>query len=233
MEWKYENDSEIFQLYCIKKQLDEMFPNCDKILYVPYFPHARMDRIHYDKEQTDVFTLKYFCELLNNLKFNKVRTLDLHSNVSAALINNLDEIKIDTLISEILPVSLLRNENLVIYFPDEGAMKRYSNDIKLTRLGKKPICYGIKVRDWETGKIKSIRVETNGLDIKGKDILIIDDICSRGGTFYYAAKELQKLGVEDISLYVTHLEKVYAEGDLYKEKDTLLKGGIYTANRLL
>ena len=50
--------------------------------------------------------------------------------------------------------------------------------------------------------------------VKGRNILIVDDICSRGGTFFYAAKALKELGAKKIYLYVTHCEKTILEGEL-------------------
>lgn len=37
-------------------------------------------------------------------------------------------------------------ENLMMFYPDEGAMKRYS------ALADKPYAFGIKKRDWATGR---------------------------------------------------------------------------------
>ena len=51
-------------------------------------------------------------------------------------------------------------------------------------------------------------------DIKGKNILIVDDICSRGGTFYHSAKKLKELGANKIYLYISHCENTILEGDL-------------------
>ena len=50
--------------------------------------------------------------------------------------------------------------------------------------------------------------------VNGKDVLIIDDICSRGGTFFYAAKALKEAGAKNIYLYVTHCENTILEGEL-------------------
>lgn len=38
-------------------------------------------------------------------------------------------------------------------------------------------------------------------------VLIVVDICSRGGTFFHAAKALKAAGAKSVSLYVTHLER--------------------------
>ena len=61
LEWIYEKDEE-FILYLIAKHLFEQCPYDSPygkvILYMPYIPHARMDRV---KDKQEVFTLKYFC----------------------------------------------------------------------------------------------------------------------------------------------------------------------------
>ena len=47
-----------------------------------------------------------------------------------------------------------------------------------------------------------------------KNILIVDDICSRGGTFFHAAKALKAAGAKSVSLYVTHLERTVILGEM-------------------
>ena len=94
------------------------------------------------------------------------------------------------------------------FSPDEGAMKRYFGS------GHKPYAFGMKKRDWETGKILSLDI-INSENIVNKDVLIVDDICSRGGTFFYAAKALKEAGAKNISLYVTHLEKTVFDGEMF------------------
>ena len=84
--WKYENDREFLALIYLTKHL-----RANRVEYIhlsmPYIPNARMDRV---KNEEDVFTLKYFAEILNSLNFTSVTVLDPHSSVSEALINNLD-----------------------------------------------------------------------------------------------------------------------------------------------
>ena len=80
--WNYENDAELFTIICLAKK----YATRHKTLYMPYLPHARMDRIK--NPNTEVFTLKYFCETINDLKFDRVVILDAHSNVGPALLNN-------------------------------------------------------------------------------------------------------------------------------------------------
>lgn len=201
VEWYYENDAELFSLICVKRHLDRVYSYSDVILYMPYIPHARMDRV---KSDADVFTLKYFCEVINSLNFKIVHVRDAHSNVSLALLNNV----IDEGVEKYVNNAIAFSKADALFFPDEGAMKRYSEHFI------KPYAFGMKKRNWETGKILGLDI-INAENIKNKNVLIVDDICSRGGTFFYAAKALKEAGAKNIFLYVTHLEKTVFDGEMF------------------
>ena len=207
IEWRYENDREFIALIYLAKHLGRLGYYCID-LYMPYIPNARMDRV---KSRHDVFTLKYFAEVLNSLDFNTVTVLDPHSSVSEALISNLVVRNPQRYIVEGLGKLMEQdgvNDTPMIFYPDEGAMKRYSG------LVNQLYAFGIKKRNWETGKIEGLDVAGAVDQIAGKDILIVDDICSRGGTFYHSAKKLKELGAKDIYLYVSHCENTILEGEL-------------------
>lgn len=83
--------------------------------------------------------------------------------------------------------------------PDAGACKKLSGFIGV----------GKKIRNPETGKIESIDVDLHVsaklLNESSKEILIVDDICEQGGTFFGVVEALRKQGVtKPINLYVTH-----------------------------
>ena len=233
--WHYENDAELFKLICLVKSMREMYKGVRIDLFMPYLPNARQDRV---KNPEDVFTLKYFCEIINSLEFDTVFVTDVHSNVGLALLDRVREIKpwghIHNALTKITFMETgdvmheAREEcykNLLLFYPDEGAMKRYSGEMGM------PYIFGVKDRDWKTGQIKRLNLAGDVSLIEGKNILIIDDICSKGGTFYYAAKELKEAGAANIYLYVTHCENTIYEGELLKE-DSLIKH-IFTTNSLL
>ena len=233
--WHYENDAELFKLICLVKAMREMYKGVRIDLFMPYLPNARQDRV---KNPEDVFTLKYFCEIINSLEFDTVFVTDVHSNVSLALLDRVREIKpwghIHNALTKITYMETgdvmheAREEcykNLLLFYPDEGAIKRYSGEMGM------PYIFGVKDRDWKTGQIKRLNLAGDVSMIEGKNILIIDDICSKGGTFYYAAKELKEAGAANIYLYVTHCENTIYEGELLKE-DSLIKH-IFTTNSLL
>lgn len=213
--WHYESDAELFTIICLKKHLGK----ADLIL--PYIPHARMDRVKYVNE---VFTLKYFCEVINSLDFNSVTILDPHSNVAPALLDRVRVVTSEYYVEQAIK-TIEDKENLVLFTPDEGAMKRYS-EYEMFKIY--PSTFGMKNRDWKTGKILSYDILHPEV-VKDKDVLIIDDICSYGGTFYHAAKALKAAGARSVSLFVTHMEKSVFNGDMYKED---IMKNIYTTDSL-
>lgn len=219
VEWLYENDAELFALICVKKHLDRNFTNPHVVLIMPYIPHARMDRV---KSDEDVFTLKYFCEVINSLKFDVVWVRDAHSNVSLALLENV----VDTGVDAYIKRAIYESGAEALYFPDEGAMKRYKH---IADTIKMPYAFGIKDRDWATGDLKGTIV-MNKEAIVNKKVLIIDDICSKGGTFFYAAKALKAAGAKSVNLYVTHLEKTVIIGEMASTDD--LVDHIYTTESI-
>ena len=91
-------------------------------------------------------------------------------------------------------------------FPDKGAAKRYNADDYPNVI----ICE--KVRDFATGKIQQIKahVEKQTTAVKqDSPIIIIDDLCSYGGTFVGAIKAIEsdlKIKSKNNWLIVTHAE---------------------------
>ena len=216
VEWHYENDAELFTLICIKKHLDHYFSGVNYIhLFMPYVPHARMDRV---KNSDEVFTLKYFCEVINSLHFDIVFITDVHSNVSLGLLNHVVHLNVYSQIEK----ARVDCGAQVLCYPDEGAMKRYSSDIKY------PYAFGIKKRNWESGKIERLDLVYGEL-VKDKDVLIVDDICSRGGTFLHTAKALKEAGANNIYLYITHCETSIFDGEMISSG---LITGIYTTDSI-
>ena len=201
--WHYENDAELFTVACIR----EYYATQDCILYLPYLPSARMDRV---KNPEDVFTLKTFANLINALNFSTVYVWDAHSNVGPALIDRCHDVNALTWIQEAITQLGYAKDNICLFFPDEGAQKRYGGmfpDYKQA--------FGIKNRNWETGKIEGYMIVGED-NVKDNHILIIDDICSYGNTFVKAAEALHEAGANGIDLYVTHCEEAVVKGDVFK-----------------
>lgn len=204
IEWLFENNEELVALIYLVKHLRSHGINSID-LKMPYIPNARQDRV---KNEEDVFTLKYFAEIINDLQFNSVTVLDPHSSVSEALINRIVIKTPNNLIRNVILKVEEDNDQILMFYPDEGAMKRYS------ALSNRPYAFGIKKRNWETGEIQGLDVSGRVDLVNGSKVIIVDDISSRGGTFYHSAKKLKELGAKEIYLYVSHCENTILEGEV-------------------
>ena len=196
--WCYDNDSELFALQCIVDHYKECYPRGIITLELPYIPNARQDR----KVSNRLFTLKSFANIINSMEFDYVLVLDPHSDVSKALINNVEEdMPIITEIDQCVYDAIM--------FPDNGAAKKY---LQYFNNNCKDIIIGNKHRNDE-GRIDSYEL------INFKDgvekVLIVDDICSYGGTFISAAKALREKGVKRIDLAVSHCEENIFKGQVF------------------
>ena len=131
--------------------------------------------------------------------------------------------------SKILAKDLLKElndgkEEVYLVYPDAGAAKRYGKEISYDK-----ILTANKERDFRTGFIKKLQI--NG-DIQSKSFkaVIVDDLCSKGGTFQITASKLKDMGATEIYLAVTHCENTIFQGDLLTGN---LVAGIYTTNSIL
>ena len=214
IEWKYENDAELFALICISRHLRELNPTAIFTLKMPYIPNARMDRV---KETSDVFTLKYFAEVINSLQFSKVLVLDPHSATSKEMIANIEVLSPKPYMEEALQRIKEQGGNpTTVFFVDKGGRSRYHEMLPL------PSVYGEKERDWQTGQILGTKVVGDEELVKGKDILIIDDIISYGGSIYYNAMKLKELGCGNLYVFATHIENSILDED----RGLLIRSGL-------
>ena len=218
IDWLYDGDDEMFTIMSL---VDVVRRNSRGGIYLrmPYLPNARMDRI---KTDTENFALKVFANWINGFGFDRIFVDNVHSNVSNALVNNI----VDALPDDDIKVVANEYDFDVIFFPDEGACKRYKDMEVIKELGL-PIAFGIKNRDWKTGEILGLDVV--GADVTGKKVLIIDDICSKGFTFYYSGMKLRELGASDVRLYVTHCEDTIRGGKIL---DTDVVSKVYTTDSI-
>ena len=216
--WQYHGEHELPVVIYLAKHLRET--GCKLLsLFLPYIPNARLDRT---KSDCEVFTLKYFAWIINSLNFDFVRVLDPHSSVACALIDRVivttPDHYVKTVFNDIVKEA---GTPPLMFYPDEGAMKRYSGMVPA------PYAFGIKKRDWRSGEITAL--EIHGDDLNNQNVLMVDDICSRGGTFYHSARALKEAGANDLYIYVTHCENTIFQGELLK--NDLIKR-VYTTDSI-
>lgn len=179
---------QILLLTDIKKRAGHKFS-----LFLPYLPYSRQDR---PTTQNEPFSLKVFGDIINLQGYEKVYTLDVHSDVAFGCIDNLVNIPIGFIFHNFRPKHI-DFKQYVLVVPDQGAAKRLHD----LRPYFKSVAIAVKHRDTWTGKL-----EMEGLigEVSGEMCFIVDDICDGGGTFVMLADELVKRGAVTVNLFVTH-----------------------------
>lgn len=221
VQWAYKDDSDLFTLASVVQKLREFGVSYD--LIAPYLPHARMDRT---TDVTQNFALDVLVKSLKTFDFEQIISWDVHSEVAKQLMHSrVPQEFVNAPLQSVLIESIKENYELPEYktcliFPDETAYRRFESAIP-GELKDSAILICDKKRDFETGKIlksearvlKSTRGFENGIV---SNAIIVDDICSYGGTFNLAIEEVSKKfpQISDFYLSVTHLEKSFFEGKL-------------------
>ncbi|MGB1315722.1 MAG: ribose-phosphate diphosphokinase [Chitinophagales bacterium] len=163
-------------------------------VFIPYFPAARQDRVMVRGESLSV---KVYTDILNSQHLNKVIIYDVHSEVAPALLNQCVNIDNTDFIQSALKGL---GENTLLVSPDGGALK------KIYKLAEKLENYEVlecsKQRNVKTRKLSGFKVYAE--DLKGRDCIIIDDICDGGRTFIGLAEELKKKNAGKLYLAVSH-----------------------------
>lgn len=160
---------------------------------IPYFGYARQDR----KDQPRVsITAKLIANLITTAGADRVLTMDLH----AAQIQGFFDIPLDHLYSSPIFTSIFKekSDNLVVVSPDVGGIKLARSYAK--RIGGVPLVLIDKRRP----KPNVAEVMNIIGDVKGKNVLLVDDLIDTGGTFVSAIKALKNNGANEIYGAVTH-----------------------------
>ncbi len=160
---------------------------------MPYFGYARQDRK--DKGRVPI-TAKLVANMLEKAGVTRVLTMDLH----AEQIQGFFDIPVDNLLARPLLVEAVRKEGWersVVVAPDIGSLrlaKNFAEDLKVE--------YAIV----DKRRVNAKRVEANALigDVQGENVLLVDDICSTGGTLRKASSMCKKGGAKAIRAVVTH-----------------------------
>lgn len=136
-----------------------------------------------------------------------------------------------TILDEVVEHEKEEISNLLVISPDMGAMERarYYADMLKSDIG---VFY--KRRDLSVvinGKNPIVEHAYMGPDVKGKDILVVDDMIASGGSMLEVAEQLKKRGANRIYLAATfslftegteHFVKAYEEGCFNKLYSTNL-----------
>jgi ribose-phosphate pyrophosphokinase len=160
---------------------------------IPYFGYARQDRK--DEGRTPI-TAKLVANLLERAGVDRVVAVDMH----AAQVQGFFDVPVDHLSAS--PVLIkwfksLKLANRVFVSPDVGNVKRAQ--VYANVLGG-DICI-IDKRRKSGSETQAVHIIG---DVEGKNVLMVDDMITTGGTITEACKILRDHGVKDIYISATH-----------------------------
>lgn len=163
---------------------------------IPYFGYSRQDR----KEMPRVpISASVVASIIENAGADRIVTLDIHSEQQQGFI----KAPWDNLYGSysFLPELEKRKlKNLVVAAPDKGGMARATKYAGL--LNAEGIAIVYKDRDLQVNN-QSATLAMIG-DVKGKDVLIVDDMIDTGGTVVNAAKYIKMQGGRKVIICATH-----------------------------
>lgn len=154
---------------------------------IPYLPFSRHDR---KNDELDSMPVRFVIEMLHGVH---VITVDPHSDVAGMF-----PYYPQSEVVKLFEAEKIFNGNALVAIPDAGATKK-----AYTWLNGRGAVQCIKTRDPKTGKLSGFHV-VNPETVMDRNVVIIDDICDGGGTFFGLADELEKLGARSLRLGVTH-----------------------------
>jgi ribose-phosphate pyrophosphokinase len=214
--FKYETDADLFHLLLISRSAAFRQNNLLN-LDIAYMPYSRMDRGGYSSSNCSLRTVG---ELIKAMEFDSIKVCDPHSDLTLAYLG--------TNATAYYPFKSWEfDSKTVIMFPDSGAQKRYAG---MSCFSHNEQIVGNKVRDFKTGKIVSYEV-SNGKIVADRAIMIVDDLCSYGGTFKFAGDELKKFNPKRIDLMVSHCEESITKGKLFDDDSPI--ECVWTTNSII
>ena len=163
------------------------------IAVIPYFGYARQDKK--GKPRVPIGA-KLVANLLMAAGVDRIMTMDLHADQ----IQGFFEVPVDHLYASTLFVpyiQALNLENLIIASPDMGGTKRANTYAKFLN-SQVVVCYKHREKANEISKMMIIG------DVKGKNVILVDDMVDTAGTLTKAADLMIDNGAKSVRAICTH-----------------------------
>jgi len=174
---------------------------------IPYYGYARQDR---KDEPRVAITAKLIADLITVSGADRVLTMDLH----AAQIQGFFNIPLDHLYGSAVFLDYFKQkkyENLIVVAPDIGSSK-------IARAYAKRLDAGLAIIDKRRPEPNEAEVMNLIGDVKGKNVLMIDDMVDTAGTLVRASNALKEFGAEKIFAASTH--PVLSDNAIQKIEDS-------------
>ncbi|MFP6585425.1 MAG: ribose-phosphate pyrophosphokinase [Candidatus Nitrosopelagicus sp.] len=161
---------------------------------IPYMGYARQDRQFLSGE---VVTMSIVAKMLQAVGAKKVIVVDIHSKTA------LNHFKIPTVNVSAIPelakyFKKLKIKKPLVVSPDTGGSSRAK---KFASLLNTDFITLKKSRNRNTGKVQ---IQSSKVDVHGRDLVVIDDIISTGGSIIKATQFLKKQKCKRVFVACTH-----------------------------
>jgi len=161
---------------------------------IPYMGYARQDRQFLSGE---VVTMSIVAKMLEVAGAKKVVVVDIHSKTA------LNHFKISKESVSAIPelakyFKKLKLKNALVVSPDMGGAlraKKFASLLNTDFIALK------KSRNMKTGKVL---IQSSKVDVRGKDLILVDDIISTGGSIVKAAQFLKRQKCKRVFVACTH-----------------------------
>ena len=165
------------------------------LVVTPYLGYARQDREFLPGE---IVTMKILGKLFKGAGASKVLVVDIHSKIG------LKHFKIKSENISAIPdlaryFKKINLKNPLVVSPDQGGKERAKEFAQ--KFGSESIALK-KLRNRKTGKVQ---IKTDGLDeVRGRDVILVDDMISTGGSIIKATEFLKKQKCNRVFVACTH-----------------------------
>ncbi|MBK7426821.1 MAG: ribose-phosphate pyrophosphokinase [Saprospiraceae bacterium] len=160
---------------------------------IPFYGYARQDRK--DKPRVPI-SAKLIANLLQAAGANRIMTMDFHADQ----IQGFFDIPVDHLKSEAIYMPYLQDqsmENVIFASPDVGGVKRARTYAKYFKTD-------LVICDKYRKKANEVAGMTVIGEVKGRDVILMDDIVDTAGTLCKAADALMEKGAKSVQAFCTH-----------------------------
>jgi len=165
------------------------------VAVIPYLAYMRQDKAF---RAGDVVSVDAVARLVRAIGIKEVVTVDVHSRESLAPFKiPVKDVSAMSSLAEYL--RRLHLKNPLILAPDKGA--KHHAEVVAETLGTNDCIVLDKHRDRVTGQVD---MTEKAIDLAGRDVVVVDDIVSTGGTIVKAAEIASKQMARTIYVVCTH-----------------------------
>jgi ribose-phosphate pyrophosphokinase len=202
----YPQDENLMELFLLLKNLKSLGVERTRVV-IPYFGYGRQERRFKSGEAVSAVIV---AELLEAAGASEIYSVNLHEkNIKEFFNIPVHEISAMPIIANYIKEKI---EDPMIIGPDKGALG-FAEEISV--ILKCDCDYLEKTRI----SPEKVEMKPKNLDVNGRDVVIIDDIISTGGTIVSASRILNDLGANKVLVGCVHpilvedaLLKIFAAG---------------------